>query len=168
MAENNAKKTGPTTDELLKVIIALAARIAVPPERLREIVSPRGAGKYVDAYNLCDGTRSLSDVAREAGVDKSNLNKSVSRWVDEGVLFKIGDARNSALLHIYRLTSEVDEGKESSLEAALDSERLGAVAEERGRAKRKTGTDIEPSTKGVLKNSVGVDAPADSGNGVQA
>ena len=108
MGDTKLNDTAPTTDDLLRVLIVMAGRLAVPPDQLRNIVSPTGSQKYIEAYNLCDGTRGLSDVARVAGLDKSNLNKSLSRWVDAGVVFKVGGAPN--LLHIYRLSLPTSQG----------------------------------------------------------
>jgi hypothetical protein len=93
---------GPTTDELLRALLATAGRVAVPPDELRRIVSPSSSPKYINAYNLCDGTLGVTEVARRSGLDKANLAKSVNRWVDVGVMFKIGDAPN--LLHLYRIS----------------------------------------------------------------
>src|SRR4051812_44479124 len=102
MNEGKAGKDGgPTTEELLRILIAMAGRVAMPPERVRSIVSPTGSQKYIDAYNLCDGTVGLADVARKTGLDKSNLNKSVNRWVEAAIVHRIGDERTPKLLHIY-------------------------------------------------------------------
>jgi hypothetical protein len=167
MPENSTKQTGPTTDELLKILVAIGGRIVTPPEELREIVSPRGAGKYVDAYNLCDGTRGIAEVARAVGIDKSNLNKSVNRWVDEGVLFKIGDARNFTLLHMYRLNTETDQTTNSVTQ--LNVERVGTDMRERGGGKKANTIDSRGSRAPRPDKAGGIDeAAAGSGDGALA
>lgn len=102
------RATGPegvsTTDELLRVLISVTARLAVPGPRLRTLVAGRNARsgeKYIVAYNLCDGSRGVSEVARLSGLDHGNLSRGISRWVEQGVMFKLGpDARP---VHLYRL-----------------------------------------------------------------
>lgn len=110
----------PTTDELLRALLATAGRVAVPPDLLRTTISPSGAPKYIHAYNLCDGTRAAADIARLAQLDLSNLSKVVTRWVDAGVLFKVGEVPN--LLHLYRLpggaSGEPSDGGDAKASAA--------------------------------------------------
>ncbi len=89
---------------LLKVLIGVTARVAFPEEKLRQIVAPMSSsGKYVEAYNLCDGTRSQAEIAREAGIDKGNLSKAVNRWLVQGVVFSVGSSSEPRLIHVYPL-----------------------------------------------------------------
>lgn len=71
--------------DLLRVLVALAGRIAFPPEQLVQIVGPYGA-----AYNMCTGELTLSSIARATGFDKSNLRKAILRWEEAGVIFRVG------------------------------------------------------------------------------
>lgn len=94
-----------TTDELLRVLISLTGRVAVPEPRLRTLVVGRNARsgeKYLAAYNLCDGSRGVREIARISGLDHGNLSRAIIRWVEQGVMFKLGsDARP---VHLYRLS----------------------------------------------------------------
>ena len=77
-------------------------RIAFSPENLRTIVAPKANGdKQVEAYNLCDGHTSQSDIAKKTGLDGGNLSRSISRWVEEGVMFRVEPDNHP--LHIYPL-----------------------------------------------------------------
>ena len=95
------------TDELkdlLRILVQLNARSAFPEEDLRQIVlAGRASSKHLNAYNLCDGTRALSEVARKARVDQGNFTRTVARWVSLGVMFRIGSGRDARLLHLYPL-----------------------------------------------------------------
>lgn len=71
--------------DLLRVLVALAGRIAFPPEQLFQIVGP-----YSAAYNMCTGEMTLSSIARATGFDKSNLRKAILRWEEAGAIFRVG------------------------------------------------------------------------------
>jgi len=71
--------------DLLRVLVALAGRIAFPPEQLVQIVGP-----YSAAYNMCTGETTLSSIARATGFDKSNLRKAILRWEEAGAIFRVG------------------------------------------------------------------------------
>jgi len=71
--------------DLLRVLVALAGRIAFPPEQLVQIVGP-----YSAAYNMCTGEQTLSSIARATGFDKSNLRKAILRWEEAGAIFRVG------------------------------------------------------------------------------
>jgi len=71
--------------DLLRVLVALAGRIAFPPEQLVQIVGP-----YSAAYNMCTGETTLASIARATGFDKSNLRKAILRWEEAGVIFRVG------------------------------------------------------------------------------
>lgn len=71
--------------DLLRVLVALAGRIAFPPEQLLQIVGP-----YRAAYNMCTGELTLSSIARATGFDKSNLRKAILRWEEAGAIFRVG------------------------------------------------------------------------------
>jgi DNA-binding MarR family transcriptional regulator len=91
----------------------MVGRIAIKPNELKKLVSPKGTAAYYRAYNLCDGTRRLSEVADSVGLDYANLRKVVQRWIDAGAVFRVGNARDR-LLHVYAL-SEQESGVPSIL-----------------------------------------------------
>lgn len=91
-----------TTQELLKAILASVARTAFPPDVLAKIIAPTiGSEKQVLAYNLCDGETSQADIAKKAKLDKGYLSRVVARWVDAGVIVRVGPDRLP--LHVYPL-----------------------------------------------------------------
>jgi hypothetical protein len=67
---------GGVGEVLVKVYVATD-----PVAMLREIV---GSGRYVDAYNLCDGTRTQAEVDKVAKVDQSPFSRTSSRWIQGG------------------------------------------------------------------------------------
>ena len=87
----------------LRGILATVGRQAFPPERLAELVSLKGSGeKQLSAYNLCDGSRTQSEIAKLTSFDTGNFSKLVQRWCDCGIIVKLGDGKP---LHIYPLPS---------------------------------------------------------------
>jgi hypothetical protein len=91
-----------TTDALLKGILATVGRATFPPEALYKIVAPTvGSAKQVLAYNLCDGETPQTEIGKHAKLDKGNLSKSVTKWVEAGVVIRVG--ADGHPLHIYPL-----------------------------------------------------------------
>lgn len=97
----------------LRAILAMVARQTFPPSALRELVSPGGASeKHMRAYNLCDGTRTQGEIARELGLDAGNFSRSLNRWVEVGIVIKVGEGREMRPLHVYPLPEiEVRKGR---------------------------------------------------------
>lgn len=94
------------TDEsaLLKAILSTMARQVFPVEELKQIVAPHGSSaKQLQAFNLCDGDRSQSEIAKILKLDSGNFSRTVARWIAAGVVFRLGDGKDSRLIHIYRL-----------------------------------------------------------------
>jgi hypothetical protein len=91
------------TDELLRCLMHILGRAAMPPEKVVELIG--GGKKQVRAFNLCDGTLSQSEVAKKAGIDSGNFSRTFSRWVENGIAFSVGDGNDAKLLHIYPIPS---------------------------------------------------------------
>ena len=89
-------------EELLRVLIQLNGRLVFPEEVLRNIVG--ASEQWILAYNLCDGTRTQADIVKMTKIDQGSFSRTTSRWIDEGVLFKIGDGRDTKLLHLYAVS----------------------------------------------------------------
>lgn len=86
----------------LRAILATVARQTFSLGDILTQVAPRsGSEKQVAAYNLCDGTRSVTQIASEAKLDASNLRKSINRWVDAGIVIKIEDGQEVHPVHVY-------------------------------------------------------------------
>jgi hypothetical protein len=95
---------------LLRAILSMTARQALPVSRLSEIVlkgSKGSDGKQLRAHNLCDGTRTQGEIAKVAKLDSASFSRTVARWVEAGALFCIGSGRDTKLLHAYPLPTEL-------------------------------------------------------------
>lgn len=88
-------------EELLRILIQLNARNIFPEETLRQIVG--SSARQIEAYNLCDGTRTQAEVVRMSKLDPGQFSRAATRWAGEGVLFKLGTGRDVKLLHLYPL-----------------------------------------------------------------
>ena len=88
------------TDALLKGILATVARATFPQDALLKIVAPTGASdKQLLAYNLCDGETSQAEIGKIVKLDPGNLSRAVARWVEAGVVVRIGP--DQLPLHVY-------------------------------------------------------------------
>lgn len=85
--------------DLLKGLIQINGRIAFPEEKLMEIIG--ATAKLQKAYNLCDGTRTQGEIVKELKIDQGNFSKTVKKWISSGVLLKLGQGKDTKLLHIY-------------------------------------------------------------------
>jgi len=91
-------------EALLKAILSVTARGTIPPENVQQIVMSRGAtAKQLNAYNLCDGSRSQADIVKSLKLDAGNFSRTVGRWIEEGIVFKLGEGRDARLQHVYPL-----------------------------------------------------------------
>ncbi|WP_125461520.1 MULTISPECIES: helix-turn-helix domain-containing protein [Rhodomicrobium] len=97
-----------SSETYLRAILSMVARQALPPDQLAKIVAPSTSQHaQLLAYNMCDGTRSQGDIAKASNIDPGNFSRTVARWIDAGALFRIGDARDAKLLHLYPLPPDV-------------------------------------------------------------
>jgi hypothetical protein len=87
----------------LKAMLAMLARQSFPPDKLATLV---GKGKQLEAYNLCDGTRTQSEVAKALSLDASNFSKTVARWSDAGILIRVTEGKEVRPVHLYPLSKE--------------------------------------------------------------
>ncbi len=102
LAANRGQNMNVETNTLLRAILGMTARQAISVDDLVQAVAPKGSGEaQMEAYNLCDGSRTQGQIAKEVGLDSGNFSRTVSRWADAGIVMKLGDARDATLLHIY-------------------------------------------------------------------
>ena len=86
-------------DDLLRCLVQVIGRIAIPVDKAREIV---GTGKNrVKAFNMFDGTQKLSDVAKKTKINDGNLSRAAADWVEHGIAFWVGSGTDARLLHLY-------------------------------------------------------------------
>ena len=87
--------------QIAKVVLQALGRGPLPEDHVRELVTSRTPKrKHVQAYNLCDGTRTEKQIAKEAGLPEDRFSSSVARWVNAGIVFR-GVGGPDRLLHIY-------------------------------------------------------------------
>ena len=90
------------TETLLKAILAMVSRATIPPEELRKTVAPTAkSDKQVLAYNLCDGETPQVEICKKTKLKKGNLSSSITRWVEAGVMVRVGPDRLP--MHLYPL-----------------------------------------------------------------
>lgn len=89
-------------EQLLRAILATVARQTFSTEFIVEKVAV-GADKVkqVEAYNMCDGTNSQAEIAKALNLDPGNFSRTVSRWIDLGIVIKVGQSRDTKLVHVY-------------------------------------------------------------------
>lgn len=94
-----------TSESLLRAILMTLGRGTFSPAKLHRIGAPKtNSAKNVVAYNACDGNTSQAEIAKKAKLDKANFSKLLGRWVDAGIMVRVG--RDEFPLHLYPLTSE--------------------------------------------------------------
>ena len=100
------------SETLLRAILTVTARQTFPPDILAPIVTAKGAGaKQLRAFNMCDGLKSQSEIAKALKLDSGNFSRTVARWVDAGVVFRLGTGREAKLLHVYPLDPKAVKSK---------------------------------------------------------
>ncbi len=95
------------TTDLLRAMLSMTGRVAFPVDFIANTVALGGAGeKQIQAYNMCDGSRGQAEIAKTLGLDQGNFSRTVGRWIEAGIVFRIGEGREAKLLHAYPLPKE--------------------------------------------------------------
>jgi CRP-like cAMP-binding protein len=92
-----------TQDTYLRAILATVARQTFSPGKILEIMGPTAGEKQHRAFNLCDGSRTQAEIAKDLGLDPSNFSKTLNRWIDEGIVIRVGEKREARPMHVYPL-----------------------------------------------------------------
>lgn len=88
-------------NDLLRCLVHLVGRAAIPPDTVLDVI---GSGKkQLKAFNLCDGSHTLTEIARKTKISQGNLSRTVSRWSQHGIVFWIGEGKDARLLHAYMI-----------------------------------------------------------------
>lgn len=96
-------------NDLLGCALQMIARVAMPAEKVYEIINSGKSGrkkKQLKAYNLCDGTKSLTEIAKKAGIKQGNLSRTAKRWIQSGIMFSLREGQETRLLHLYPLPKQ--------------------------------------------------------------
>jgi hypothetical protein len=89
----------------LKAILATVARQAFPPEKLADLVTSNSGGKkQLEAFNMCDGNHTQSEIAASVRLDKGSLSRSISRWVELGIVIRLGEGAEAKPVHVYPIS----------------------------------------------------------------
>jgi predicted transcriptional regulator len=92
-------------EQLLECLVHTIGRIAMPLDKVQEIVGTR-SNSQIKAFNLLNGNLTQTDVAKKAKLDKANLNKAIIRWIENGIVFRLGGDQKAPLMHIYPIPNK--------------------------------------------------------------
>lgn len=98
-----------TQGTYLRAILATVARQTFSTEDILKIMGSAAGEKQRRAFNLCDGSRTQAEVAKELGLDQANFSKTLSRWIDAGIVIRVGEKRDARPLHVYPLPESLIE-----------------------------------------------------------
>ncbi len=88
-------------EDLLRCLMHIIARPTISPEKVQEIV---GTGpRQIKAYNLCDSYMTQIQISKKSHIDQGNLSNTINRWIESGIIFRIGKENDKRPLHIYPL-----------------------------------------------------------------
>lgn len=116
---------------LLQALISAVARGPIPEAELRKLV---GAPKQQQAFDLCDGTRRQSDIVRQLKLDSANFSKTISRWIDLGIVYRVGEGNPR---HIYPLGTTSPKAPTSVARKSAPKRRSPKKKQSSGRSVRK-------------------------------
>jgi hypothetical protein len=88
-------------EDLLSCALQVLGRATLRPDRIRRTIGSRK--KQLRAFNLCDGSNTVRQIARKARLDEGNLSRTLSRWREHGIVFLVGEGKQARFLHIYAL-----------------------------------------------------------------
>jgi predicted transcriptional regulator len=93
------------TESLLRAILMTVGRTAFRPKDVYRIVTPYARSeKNLKAYNLCDGRTPQHEIAQRAKLDKGQLSRAITKWIEAGVVVRVGD--EELPLHVYPLSKD--------------------------------------------------------------
>jgi len=74
-----------------EIIISLLGRMAFNKEEVRSKVTykKRNPEKYIEGYNACDGSHSVSDIAKIIGVSVPTISVILNEWEDAGIIREV-------------------------------------------------------------------------------
>jgi len=82
-------------EQLLSSLIQVIGRAVFPPEKVLESVGR--SRMQLRAFNMCDGNRTQSEIAKKLRTDQGNLSRTSMRWIEKGIAFPVGDGKNARL-----------------------------------------------------------------------
>lgn len=96
------------TDFYLKMIMQLIARQTFSAKEVAEHVCPtKKSAKSLKAYNLCDGSKSQTEIGTLSGIDRANCRKMIKRWELEGLILRVPHGQELHPLHIFPISEKL-------------------------------------------------------------
>lgn len=96
-------------EHLLECLIHIIGRIAVPIDKVYEIIGNKL--KQIKAFNMCDGETTQSKIAKQCRIDPGSFNRTISRWLENGIVYYIGKGKDAKLFHIYPIPKPLQKKK---------------------------------------------------------
>ena len=87
MSEDSLRRIGKQNE----AIISLLGRMAFTEEKVRAIVVSRkqNPDKYVEGYNSCDGSHTVTQISEIVEVSQPNMTNILSQWEELGIVYEI-------------------------------------------------------------------------------
>jgi CRP-like cAMP-binding protein len=90
------------SESYLRAILGVVARYAIPPDNLASQVGVGSTkSKQIEAYNLCDGSLTQSEIAAKVGLDAGNFSRTMGRWADDGLVVRVEINGQMRPIHLY-------------------------------------------------------------------
>ena len=86
-----------------EIIISLLGRMAFSKEEVRSIVThkKRNPEKYIEGYNACDGSHSVSDIAKIVGVSVPTISVILNEWEETGIIREVEKSGGKFYRNLY-------------------------------------------------------------------
>ena len=89
--------------QLLSATFHVLSRSAIQMPQVRELIVTE---KNRQAFNYCDGSLTQKEIAKKLRIDQGQLSKTFKRWLEAGIVFRIGERTESRLLHVFPVPKE--------------------------------------------------------------
>lgn len=87
----------------LETLIKLIGKFAFGKEEVKNIVIYKKGSKaktYIESYNSCDGSHSVAELSKIAGVKPQTISPILQQWEDKGIVYKAENGRYKKLFSI--------------------------------------------------------------------
>jgi hypothetical protein len=112
--------------DLLRCLVQVIGRATIPPMEVLSVVGKRK--KQIKAFNLCDGSRTLRNIARKSKINQGNLSRTTTRcWSRESCFESVkARPRGSCTYILSPLSNDgvLPETRRSDLERSFEKNRL--------------------------------------------
>jgi hypothetical protein len=89
-----------------EMMISLLGRLVFPEDKLKNMITKnkRNPDAYLRGYNSCDGTRTVTEVAKVIGVNPSTLNPIINDWEVQGIIYEVESNRGKTYKCLYKIS----------------------------------------------------------------